>query len=450
MMTERTVPEKLHDFPYFELEFNKSAELDDPDGTRPLLDHLTATKSSDLLVISHGWRNNMDDALQLYKNLLGNMRSHLPKADSLNGRTFAVAGVMWPSKKYDAPELTAGGAAGLGSPPVGKEQVKAELEELAGFFDLEGADEKLQEAIERVDRLETPAAQREFAALIRPLLPESFIEEAGDVPDAVFKLDDFTLMKRLGQRSPLELSGSGGGGAAIGPGLARRRRRLQGSAARFGSFLRGPVGAAKNLLTFVTYYQMKHRAGQTGAGGLNKVLRQVRATAPQLKIHLIGHSFGGRLVSAAAGAPQTEKVGISSMSLLQAAFSHYGFARNYDGQNDGFFRAVVTDQRVTGPMVITHTAQDKAVGLAYPIASRVAGHAAAGLGDKNDPYGGIGRNGAQKTPEAVDGDLLAAGRGYQFEAGQLYNLLADNFINDHNDVTGAEVAWAILSAVAAT
>jgi hypothetical protein len=448
-MAERVIPNQVKGFRYFELEFNKEAVLDQADGDRPLLNHLAAGDTTDLLVISHGWRNNMNDAFWLYHRLLGNMAQRMDKLETLTGRKFTVAGVMWPSKKYDPAAVTAGGAASLGGQQPGKTEVREQLEELQGFFDLENADDKLLQAIEQVNTLETPASQRKFAALIRPLLPAAFVDEVGDLPDAFFKLDDGTLMKRLGQRGPLE-STQRGGGAAGGLGPGRRRRSSSEGAAGFGDFLRGPVGAARNLLTLVTYYQMKHRAGLTGAGGLNPVLSRVRDQSSQVRIHLVGHSFGARLVSAAAGAPGTSRVGLSSISLLQGAFSHYGFAHKYDGQHDGFFRATITDKRVSGPMIITHTANDKAVGLAYPIASRAAGQAAAGLGDKNDPYGGIGRNGAQKTPEAVDGLLHRSGTTYRFEAGRLHNLLADRFVDDHNDVAGPQVAWAILNAIAST
>ena len=100
------------------------------------------------------------------------------------------------------------------------------------------------------------------------------------------------------------------------------------------------------------------------------------------------------------------------MSLLQAAFSHYGFSQKWDDANDGAFRRVVTGHAVAGPTIITCTDNDKAVGLAYPIASLLAGQDAAGIGDKNDKYGGIGRNGAQKTPEARDLSLLDVGGTY--------------------------------------
>ena len=62
--------------------------------------------------------------------------------------------------------------------------------------------------------------------------------------------------------------------------------------------------------------------------------------------------------------------------------------------------------------------------------------------------GGIGRNGAQKTPETITGDLQNESGSYSFEAGSLYNLKADPFIADHGDVRNTAVANLILSGIA--
>jgi hypothetical protein len=137
----------------------------------------------------------------------------------------------------------------------------------------------------------------------------------------------------------------------------------------------------------------------------------------------------------------------NSLTLLQAAFSHYGFADDYREDKDGFFRPIFARKMLSGPIVVTHTVKDKAVGIAYPLASRIARQAASRLGDAGDLYGGIGRNGAQATPEAIEGELLAAGQAYSFKSGSLYNLKADAFIGGHSDVEGMEVAHVLLSAI---
>lgn len=102
--------------------------------------------------------------------------------------------------------------------------------------------------------------------------------------------------------------------------------------------------------------------------------------------------------------------------------------------------------------MISCTRNDKAVGKMYPLASLIAGQIAAALGDKNDKYGGIGRNGAQKTPEASEGILLNLNSqdSYQFQPGKLYNLNSDAVIKDHSDICHNEIAYAIFNAVAKT
>ena len=145
-------------------------------------------------------------------------------------------------------------------------------------------------------------------------------------------------------------------------------------------------------------------------------------------------------------------VNVDSMSLLQAAFSHNGFALDYDGTSDGFFRLVVAPaRRVLGPTMITYTKNDRAVGIAYPLASRLAGQVASALGDADDKYGALGRNGAVNTPEAFAREMLAAGKDYDgLRDHQVHNLHADEFISGHSDVKGSEIGEVIVQAIGAT
>jgi len=60
----------------------------------------------------------------------------------------------------------------------------------------------------------------------------------------------------------------------------------------------------------------------------------------------------------------------------------------------------------------------------------------------------LGTNGAQHTPESVNGTMKAVGGAYTFEKGKIYNLDADAIIADHSDICHDEVAFALLKAVA--
>src|SRR5262245_66577304 len=108
---------------------------------------------------------------------------------------------------------------------------------------------------------------------------------------------------------------------------------------------------------------------------------------------------------------------------------------------NGFFRGVVDLNRVNGPIVVTHSEKDKAVGIAYPLASRLSGDVSAALGDKNDKFGGLGRNGAQQMMpgEVIEGKLLVAGATYTFQPGKFLNLDSSEYIDDHIVITGRGV-----------
>jgi hypothetical protein len=215
----------------------------------------------------------------------------------------------------------------------------------------------------------------------------------------------------------------------------------------------GILGGALKLLNLVTYYTMKDRSATVGTVGLAPFVTAVSAARPMLRVHLMGHSFGARLVSATTKALPAGTT-VASMALLQGAFSHFGFSDDWDvnapGKQQGFFRTDVADKKVSGPVVVTHTANDLAVGIAYAAASRLANQVASGLGGPDDIYGGLGRNGCQRTAEAVAGTLLPVGGAYTWQAHRPHNLLADAFIKGHLDITGPEVAYALLSAATAT
>jgi hypothetical protein len=443
---------ELAGFPYFEVQFTKQGEAFDARETEAVLDAVRGSpRIDDLFVVSHGWNNDIDEARALYRGLFGNVRRILDEggAPALADRSAAVLGVLWPSKRFAEKDLTAGGGASLGG-GLEDRAVQHQLDELKGTFD-QPDEAALEEAKQLVPALEgSPQAQRQFVNLIRSVLPPSK-DTADDASDMFFELPGDEVLRLL---EPPILPGGGasggGGGGAGGIGLMEAPGAApMGGSAGIGDFFSGIVAAAGRLLNYATYYQMKERAGQVGMRGLYPLLRAIKSADPDVRVHLVGHSFGGRVVTAAAlGPPGSPSVAPASMTLLQAAFSHNAFARDFDGERDGFFREVVEQGRVAGPILITHTSNDRAVGLAYPIASRIARQDNADLGDAEDVFGGIGRNGAIHTPEAVAGELLSARGQYAFTPGKLYNLRADSLIGGHSDVTGPAVAYALLTAAA--
>lgn len=440
----------ISNFPYFEIQFNKEGQVHDSSEVQQLLDFLNQEVVTDLIIISHGWNTDINDARRLYNNFFNPMRQIIneERVAGVGVRKFAILAVLWPSKKFAEQNLIPGGAASADSLVSNAvEEQLAILQDLLAQTEAANIFEQLNALVPQLE--DSPSARVEFVNLVRSLLnPETADEE--DASADFFQLDGGDIMQRLSRPimpQPENFGEEEGGAAGIGDFTPAS----EGGAVGFLNF-GGFIAAAGNLLNFATYYEMKQRSGYVGLNGLNPILHNIRSQHPDLKLHLVGHSFGGRLVTAAAmGTGSLPSVNIQTMSLLQAAFSHYGFADNFDGNRDGFFRQVIEKQTVFGSILITHTTNDKAVGLAYPIASALVQDDAAGLGDENDRFGGIGRNGAQNTPEAIQGlSLLPVGGTYQFELGKLHNLRADDIIKNHGDICKLEIAYAILTAVAMT
>jgi pimeloyl-ACP methyl ester carboxylesterase len=90
------------------------------------------------------------------------------------------------------------------------------------------------------------------------------------------------------------------------------------------------------------------------------------------RVHLVGHSFGGRLMTAASAAVEGK---ISNLTALEGAFSHNALSIDVgglmSGPNNGIFRSVIDNAKVTGRIAIAHSNNDGAVWILYPLASRV-------------------------------------------------------------------------------
>jgi pimeloyl-ACP methyl ester carboxylesterase len=441
--------------PHHDVEFTKQGSIHEPAQVTALLNAVPGV--TDLLVLCHGWNNDMREARDLYTTLLANIDELLAirgealapeSVRKLQGRTFAALWVFWPSKKFADTDLIPGGGAASATAANDAATVRV-LDELKRDPERLGAPSTDQQRAKIVDQakallphLEAKAdARREYVKLLRLLLDQSGAHE-DDGSANFFNADPETLFRDLGKQVVAPPPPSPEGATGIGNAAG---------AASLGDFLEGAQAAARRLANYATYYQMKSRAGTVGATGIADVVRQCRDKNAAVRVHLVGHSFGGRAVTAAAHALAAGTPNIT-VTLLQAAFSHNGLSGDFDGKGAaGFFRRILSEKRVSGPIVITHTKNDRAVGIAYPLASRIAFEKAAAVGDENDPYGGMGRNGAQKTNEAAGHStaLGAIGVTYEFAPGTVNNLKADEFVKDHGDVAGIQVAYAILNAAGA-
>lgn len=420
--------------PYAAVEFTTTGTPLDPAQVEAALEMLDRAQATDVIIVSHGWNNDMAAAERLYTALIDNLATVLPAGSD---KKPAVIGVLWPSVRWADEDQLAGGGVALGDEQSALvAAIRAAVDDPA----------RAQAMVSLTDSLQTPAGRAAFLRAAR----EQMGREAGSdedgapsalrVGDAESVFDQVRVALFEAADEDLPLAGPSGSGGA--PGVAPD---LLGDAEAAGAGLFGMswLQLARTVLNTTTYYTMKARAGDVGANGVAPLIDRIKTEHPERRVHLVGHSFGARVVAAAA---TNITQPIDSVTLLQGAFSHYGFTADYAKTGkDGAFRGALANGLIRGPLVITHTHNDKAVRLAYAIASRLAGQAGAGLGDRGDYYGGIGANGSLGT-NALDWTLGDPATTYSFAPGKVYNLQADATIKGHGDITNLAVVNALAQA----
>jgi hypothetical protein len=211
---------------------------------------------------------------------------------------------------------------------------------------------------------------------------------------------------------------------------------------------------AKEALRQLTYFQMKNRAGIVGRNGLGPFLGRLAAADNGIGVHLVGHSFGARVVSYSLPGLPAGPSPVKSLTLLEGAFSHFAFADSlpFAANRKGGLAGQMA--RIDGPLTVCFSSHDDAVGRFYPLASIAARDDAADAQDRFYRWGGMGHDGAQAVSAKKD-TLQAAGPAavYQFRDQQALNIDASDIVCNggppsgaHSDIVHPELTWVVLKA----
>jgi hypothetical protein len=445
--------------PVWDLQFDENGQLTSP-AQGDVLAEAAAAAVTDLFAFSHGWGTSQDAARGLYDQMFPMIRDAAQGMAGLGKVGFA--GIYWPSLWFPPTPATPPPAAGAQQASSG-----ALVDLSAGTAELSGADiasalrpgfadPAQQNALTQIGQLidEGAAATgmaesddakqqrlQQIGQLIKSLTPPP-------APDGEYEDSGETAL--LLTNDPVTDYQA----AADAFGTTPPAGAPQGIGDWFGKAING----AKDVLRVFSYTTMKARAGTVGQNGLGPLLAALHAQSPAVRVHLIGHSFGARLVSFAlsgVGAPADSP--IASLLLLQGAFSHWSFAHAQDNPfgSPGALNAYA--DRVHGPMVATHTVYDWAVGVWYPKASFLAQQDDQAV--VADRWGGMGSDGFQAVQPAEDQVMPAqGGTNYSLTPGTFYRIDAANVINNtagepfsgaHSDIKKPPVAQLAAATAAA-
>ncbi|GAA2765721.1 hypothetical protein GCM10010103_47620 [Streptomyces paradoxus] len=425
--------------PYWEVAFDADG---DPEGRRRdrLLAGVRERGVRDLIVFAHGWNTDRSGATRLYDRFFAPVPRLAPAA------RIGYVGVLWPAMRFSDEPIPDFPRAVAAEPPrrpvLDKDTRHALLDTFPGRA-------ILVDQIARLLEQQPPeeAELEEFGRLVRTL-----VEVVPPGPQALFAAD--TVAEGVPQSEPEMFAGSS---AAACEEFARALAELEASGASQGFRIPNPWDGAHELLRQATYYAMKRRAGTVGERGLGRVVGQLAKAAPGVRVHLVGHSFGARLVSfALRGLPEGVRT-VKSVTLLQGAFSHYAFAARlpHDARAGGVLQG--QQNRVDGPLVCCHSRHDAALGTMYPLASRMAGDSRSAaeplmgrvLGAK---WGAMGHDGVQAVP-GTRAYTLAEALAAKLPASGCVNVDAAAVVRRggppagaHSDILHAELARLVLAA----
>ncbi|MBT2442664.1 serine-threonine protein kinase [Streptomyces sp. ISL-36] len=392
--------------PYREITFDKDG--DGAAGQREALSAMAAQGVTDLVVFAHGWNNSRSVATRLYSAFFAPFPGVVRP-----GVRVGYVGVVWPSMMFSDEPIPDFESVAAVHP--GKDAV---VERLAVLLREQPEDE---------------SAFTEFGALLRVLTDtdgsSAFAEGPAVPPVPDFLLGDPVVVCAMFADALEE---------AAGPGSVPTPRDAFGG--RLGRYWKG----AREALRQATYYTMKRRAGIVGERGLGPLLGGLARSSPGLRIHLVGHSMGARLVSyALRGLPDGVRT-VGSVTLLQGAFSHYAFAASlpHEPGRGGALRDL--QRRVDGPVVACYSRHDTALRVIYPLASRLARDAESLLGSDRR-WWAIGHDGIQAVPGTAALTLAAALRS-GVPASGCVSVDAAEVVGEHSDICHPQLARVVASA----
>ena len=453
-----------HQAPFYAVQFDKDGLSKSPLTNAHLVQTLRDGDFTDVFVFCHGWNNDWDTALARYRAFITEFQDIRAERHVDLGRDYRplLCGVFWPSTALVMPWEQGPDLAALADPGAEPDEPgeRAFHEAVDGFADLvdPASRERYYELVERPEL--SPAEGTELVTLLTAV----YREGDGEVDDPATAGRDTTdvvnawiTMEEAAQPAPDIPADPFAFGTPAVPGAAPGAPGAP-EAAGFLDKLN-----PRNLVRGLTVYQMKDRAGLIGARGVGPLLRAAMTAGETARFHLVGHSYGARVLLNAVARPTGGALprAVDSLLLLQPAVNHLCFsARLPDPPHGaGGYRAAL--EGVRQPILTTYSEHDVPLHDTFHLALRrgkdLGEVEVAAEGEPPSKYAALGGYGPRgedlswrsmntrlpaNTP-ARDDDFYDLGP----TAPRVWALNGRLSIQGHGDVVSPTTAWALLSLV---
>jgi hypothetical protein len=420
------------EIPYYIVTFDKEGRCDSPQTRAHLVEH--AGNFSDIFVFSHGWNNDWKTATGRYESFIDGFME-MRQSEGLPapaGYAPLLVGVFWPSAVLvaddeEAPQI-AGGSDHAMDAAVADE--RAAVSEIAARLP-ERHVERFYELAQR-DALSADEAL-ELARILQPIYQAGEEELASQAPTPEEMV--------AGWRASSPPPGDEGDPEDFGTATAT------GGGPEVAGFFGKIKDLGRNAIRGTTVWMMKDRAGRVGAKGVGPLLRDLLEKSAA-RVHLIGHSYGGKVVLSALCAPEHLSRKVHSMLLLQPAVSHLCFADKVPVRDvPGGYRAAL--ERVERPIFTTFSRQDipltKTFHLAVVRPSDLGEMKIAAAGDPPNWFAALGGFGPRRAGEKLI-DMRLPPSTYELDGTtRIYGLRGDTTIGGHGDISNPSTWWALHS-----
>ena len=209
----------------------------------------------------------------------------------------------------------------------------------------------------------------------------------------------------------------------------------------------------RDILRAVTLLKMKDRAGVVGAKGVGPLLAELLAANDAARLHLLGHSYGCRVVLAALCAQPLSRP-VNSALLLQPAVSCLCFAGSVlDTGRPGGFRSAL--ERVEHPILTTFSERDLPLRNFFHLAVRRPGDIGEVGGSRDleaipDVHAALGGYGPVGCAGDCD-DIVMPGPSVAYTlppGAKVVGLNGTAHISGHGDISNEATWWALYTQVA--